>query len=157
MKHFINPCSKDQHIQVNFSHKQTCLIFIPDDQPADWSRQGLFEVRSVSDGLCWSVGGRTQLEEVRSENGALQERLGVLQQEVHNLEDDVAKKRWESVSMPPEIQSMQYNHYYIKTSRDTNCSSHQNILYFCSAPSSLIRKRWEYFFFIIKSSLQTCR
>ncbi|XP_076599235.1 ninein-like protein isoform X4 [Chaetodon auriga] len=36
---------------------------------------------------------RTQLEEVRSENGALQERLSVLQQEVQNLEDDVAKKR----------------------------------------------------------------
>ncbi|XP_050932487.1 LOW QUALITY PROTEIN: ninein-like protein [Lates calcarifer] len=36
---------------------------------------------------------RTQLEEVRSENGALQERLNVLQQEVQNLEDDVAKKR----------------------------------------------------------------
>ncbi|XP_044228056.1 ninein-like protein isoform X1 [Thunnus albacares] len=36
---------------------------------------------------------RTQLEEVRSENGALQERLSVLQQEVTNMEDDVAKKR----------------------------------------------------------------
>ncbi|XP_070832911.1 ninein-like protein isoform X1 [Chaetodon trifascialis] len=36
---------------------------------------------------------RTQLEEARSENGALQERLSVLQQEVQNLEDDVAKKR----------------------------------------------------------------
>uniref|UniRef100_A0A8C4NR43 EF-hand domain-containing protein n=1 Tax=Dicentrarchus labrax TaxID=13489 RepID=A0A8C4NR43_DICLA len=36
---------------------------------------------------------RTQLEEVRLENGALQERLSVLQQEVQNLEDDVAKKR----------------------------------------------------------------
>ncbi|XP_041802842.1 ninein-like protein isoform X2 [Chelmon rostratus] len=36
---------------------------------------------------------RTQLEEVRSENGALQERLSVLQQEVQNLEDDVAKRR----------------------------------------------------------------
>uniref|UniRef100_A0A671Y6G4 Ninein-like n=1 Tax=Sparus aurata TaxID=8175 RepID=A0A671Y6G4_SPAAU len=36
---------------------------------------------------------RTQLEEVRSENGALQERLSVLQQEVQNLEDHVAKKR----------------------------------------------------------------
>ncbi|XP_044069875.1 ninein-like protein isoform X2 [Siniperca chuatsi] len=36
---------------------------------------------------------RTQLEEVRSENGALLERLTVLQQEVQNLEDDVAKKR----------------------------------------------------------------
>ncbi|XP_036979542.1 ninein-like protein isoform X2 [Acanthopagrus latus] len=36
---------------------------------------------------------RTQLEEVRSENGALQERLSVLQQEVQNLEDQVAKKR----------------------------------------------------------------
>ncbi|KAG8000409.1 Ninein-like protein [Nibea albiflora] len=36
---------------------------------------------------------RTQLEEVRSENGALQERLSVLQQEVQNLEDSVAKKR----------------------------------------------------------------
>uniref|UniRef100_UPI0037E8D2BE ninein-like protein n=1 Tax=Semicossyphus pulcher TaxID=241346 RepID=UPI0037E8D2BE len=36
---------------------------------------------------------RAQLEEVRSENGALQERLSVLQQEVQNLEDDVAKKR----------------------------------------------------------------
>nr|XP_046257042.1 ninein-like protein isoform X1 [Scatophagus argus] len=36
---------------------------------------------------------RTQLEEVRSENGALQERLSVLQQEVRSLEDDVSKKR----------------------------------------------------------------
>ncbi|XP_030604233.1 ninein-like protein isoform X1 [Archocentrus centrarchus] len=36
---------------------------------------------------------RTQLEEVRSENTALQERLGILQQEVHKMEDDVAKKR----------------------------------------------------------------
>ncbi|XP_027131293.1 ninein-like protein isoform X3 [Larimichthys crocea] len=36
---------------------------------------------------------RTQLEEVRSENGALQERLSVLQQEVQNLEDNVSKKR----------------------------------------------------------------
>ncbi|KAM6915924.1 ninein-like protein [Xenentodon cancila] len=36
---------------------------------------------------------RTQLEEVRSENGALQERLSVLQQEVQNLEDDMGKKR----------------------------------------------------------------
>jgi len=39
------------------------------------------------------VGYRTRLEEVRLENGALQERLSVLQQEVQNLEDDVAKKR----------------------------------------------------------------
>ncbi|KAI3363544.1 hypothetical protein L3Q82_012147 [Scortum barcoo] len=39
---------------------------------------------------------RTQLEEVRSENGALQERLSVLQQEVQNLEDHVAKKRREN-------------------------------------------------------------
>ncbi|XP_026165109.1 ninein-like protein isoform X2 [Mastacembelus armatus] len=36
---------------------------------------------------------RTQLEEVRSENGALQERLNLLQQEVQSLEDDVAKRR----------------------------------------------------------------
>uniref|UniRef100_A0A3B4WJZ7 Ninein-like n=1 Tax=Seriola lalandi dorsalis TaxID=1841481 RepID=A0A3B4WJZ7_SERLL len=36
---------------------------------------------------------RTQLEEVRSENGGLQERLTVLQQEVQNLEEDVSKKR----------------------------------------------------------------
>ncbi|XP_076018780.1 ninein-like protein isoform X3 [Genypterus blacodes] len=36
---------------------------------------------------------RTQLEEVRSENGALKERLSLLQQEVHSLEDDVANKR----------------------------------------------------------------
>ncbi|XP_054874360.1 ninein-like protein isoform X4 [Amphiprion ocellaris] len=36
---------------------------------------------------------RTQLEEVRSENGAQQERLKVLQQEVQTLEDDVIKKR----------------------------------------------------------------
>lgn len=43
--------------------------------------------------LLVSDGGRTQLEEVRSENVALQERLGVLQQEVVNLEDNVAKKR----------------------------------------------------------------
>ncbi|XP_058506934.1 ninein-like protein isoform X2 [Solea solea] len=36
---------------------------------------------------------RMQLEEVRVENSALQERLKVLQQEVQNLEDDVDKKR----------------------------------------------------------------
>ncbi|XP_049456003.1 ninein-like protein isoform X1 [Epinephelus fuscoguttatus] len=36
---------------------------------------------------------RTQLQEVRSENAALQERLSVLQQEVHGLEDDIANKR----------------------------------------------------------------
>ncbi|XP_034537548.1 ninein-like protein [Notolabrus celidotus] len=36
---------------------------------------------------------RAQLDEVRSENGALQERLSVLQQEVQNLEDEVSKKR----------------------------------------------------------------
>ncbi|XP_047208068.1 ninein-like protein isoform X1 [Girardinichthys multiradiatus] len=36
---------------------------------------------------------RTQLEEVRSENAALQERLKVLQQEVQNLEDEAEKKR----------------------------------------------------------------
>ncbi|XP_033469398.2 ninein-like protein isoform X3 [Epinephelus lanceolatus] len=36
---------------------------------------------------------RTQLQEVRSENTALQERLSVLQQEVHGLEDDIANKR----------------------------------------------------------------
>uniref|UniRef100_A0A1A8LFJ8 Ninein-like n=1 Tax=Nothobranchius pienaari TaxID=704102 RepID=A0A1A8LFJ8_9TELE len=36
---------------------------------------------------------RTQLEEVRLENGALQERLRVLQQEVQNLDGEVAKKR----------------------------------------------------------------
>ncbi|KAM9365741.1 ninein-like protein isoform 3-T3 [Pholidichthys leucotaenia] len=36
---------------------------------------------------------RTQLEEVRSENGALQDRLNLLQQEVYSLEDDVSKKR----------------------------------------------------------------
>ncbi|KAK9541105.1 hypothetical protein VZT92_001176 [Zoarces viviparus] len=36
---------------------------------------------------------RTQLEEVRLENGALQQRLSVLQQEVTELEDDVAKNR----------------------------------------------------------------
>lgn len=47
----------------------------------------MFEVLLVFDG------GRTQLEEVRSENVVLQERLGILQQEVVNLEDDVANKR----------------------------------------------------------------
>ncbi|MED6268494.1 hypothetical protein CHARACLAT_022971, partial [Characodon lateralis] len=36
---------------------------------------------------------RTQLEEVRSENAALQERLKVLQQEVQNLEDEAERKR----------------------------------------------------------------
>ncbi|KAL6102294.1 ninl [Pungitius sinensis] len=35
---------------------------------------------------------RSQLEEVRAENGALERRLGVLQQEVSELEDDVAKR-----------------------------------------------------------------
>lgn len=39
------------------------------------------------------VGCRTQLEDVRAENGALQERLSVLQQEVQNLEDEVDKRR----------------------------------------------------------------
>ncbi|KAM7409198.1 hypothetical protein PAMA_002747 [Pampus argenteus] len=45
---------------------------------------------------------RTQLEEVRSENGALQERLSVLQQEVTNLEDDIAKKRKKLEEMEQE-------------------------------------------------------
>uniref|UniRef100_A0A3Q2P6L5 Ninein-like n=1 Tax=Fundulus heteroclitus TaxID=8078 RepID=A0A3Q2P6L5_FUNHE len=36
---------------------------------------------------------RTQLEEVRSENAALQERLKVLQQQVQNLEDEAQKRR----------------------------------------------------------------
>ncbi|KAM4599439.1 ninein-like protein isoform 2-T3 [Fundulus diaphanus] len=36
---------------------------------------------------------RTQLEEVRSENAALQERLKVLQQQVQNLEDEAEKRR----------------------------------------------------------------
>ncbi|XP_061915378.1 ninein-like protein isoform X3 [Entelurus aequoreus] len=36
---------------------------------------------------------RTQLEEVRSDNAALRERLSLLQQEVNNMEDDVASKR----------------------------------------------------------------
>lgn len=35
---------------------------------------------------------RSQLEEVRAENGALGQRLGALQQEVSELEDDVAKR-----------------------------------------------------------------
>uniref|UniRef100_A0A3B4ZY35 Ninein-like n=1 Tax=Stegastes partitus TaxID=144197 RepID=A0A3B4ZY35_9TELE len=47
---------------------------------------------------------RTQLEEVRSENGALQERLSVLQQEVQNLEEDVAKKRRRLEEMEREHQ-----------------------------------------------------
>lgn len=33
------------------------------------------------------------MEEVQSENAALQERLGALQQEVHEMEDEVARKR----------------------------------------------------------------
>ncbi|XP_074532507.1 ninein-like protein isoform X3 [Halichoeres trimaculatus] len=45
---------------------------------------------------------RAQLEEVRSENGALQERLSVLQQEVQNLEDDVCKKRRKLEQMEKE-------------------------------------------------------
>uniref|UniRef100_A0A8C9XK14 Ninein-like n=1 Tax=Sander lucioperca TaxID=283035 RepID=A0A8C9XK14_SANLU len=45
---------------------------------------------------------RTQLEEVRLENGALQERLTVLQQEVHNLEDEVANKRRKLEEMEQE-------------------------------------------------------
>ncbi|XP_068597297.1 ninein-like protein [Brachionichthys hirsutus] len=45
---------------------------------------------------------RAQLEEVRSENGALQERLGVLQQEVQDLEEDVAKKRRKMEEMEGE-------------------------------------------------------
>ncbi|KAM3606898.1 uncharacterized protein V6R79_025229 [Siganus canaliculatus] len=36
---------------------------------------------------------RTQLDQVRSENGALQQRLGLLDQQVQGLEDEVAKKR----------------------------------------------------------------
>lgn len=36
---------------------------------------------------------RTQLEEVRTENSALQERLALLQQEVQTLEEEVAKRR----------------------------------------------------------------
>ncbi|KAF6732019.1 Ninein-like protein [Oryzias melastigma] len=36
---------------------------------------------------------RTQLEEVRSDNQALQERLSVLQHQVQNLEEEVSKKR----------------------------------------------------------------
>ncbi|XP_071329590.1 ninein-like protein isoform X6 [Trachinotus anak] len=51
---------------------------------------------------------RTQLEEVRSENGVLQERLTVLQQEVQNLEDDVVKKR-------KRLEEMEREH---KTSRE---------------------------------------
>ncbi|XP_078137737.1 ninein-like protein isoform X3 [Sander vitreus] len=45
---------------------------------------------------------RTQLEEVRLENGALQERLTVLQQEVHNLEDEVTNKRRKLEEMEQE-------------------------------------------------------
>lgn len=41
--------------------------------------------------LCVCV--RTQLEEVRMENGGLQERLKVLQQQVLSLEDDIDRKR----------------------------------------------------------------
>ncbi|KAK2824718.1 hypothetical protein Q5P01_021893 [Channa striata] len=47
---------------------------------------------------------RTQLEEVRSENGALRERLKILQQEVQNLEDDVTKKRRKLEEMEREHQ-----------------------------------------------------
>ncbi|KAK2921490.1 hypothetical protein Q8A73_000975 [Channa argus] len=47
---------------------------------------------------------RTQLEEIRSENGALQERLKVLQQEVQNLEKDVTKKRRKLEEMEREHQ-----------------------------------------------------
>lgn len=36
---------------------------------------------------------RIQLEEVRSDNRALQERLSILQHEVQNLEEDISKKR----------------------------------------------------------------
>uniref|UniRef100_A0A3P9H4X0 Ninein like n=1 Tax=Oryzias latipes TaxID=8090 RepID=A0A3P9H4X0_ORYLA len=36
---------------------------------------------------------KTQLEEVRSDNRALQERLSMLQHEVQNLEEDISKKR----------------------------------------------------------------
>ncbi|XP_029131422.1 ninein-like protein isoform X2 [Labrus bergylta] len=48
---------------------------------------------------------RAQLEEVRSENGALQERLSFLQQEVQSLEDDVAKKRRKLEEMEREHES----------------------------------------------------
>lgn len=54
--------------------------------------QSVFGLRSGSD-LFWSDGGRTRLEEVRSENVTLQERLRVVQQEVENMEEDAAKKR----------------------------------------------------------------
>ncbi|KAM4730024.1 ninein-like protein isoform 2-T2 [Anableps anableps] len=46
--------------------------------------------------------GRTQLEEVRSENAALQERLKVLQQQVQNLEDEAEKKRRRLLEMEEE-------------------------------------------------------
>lgn len=52
--------------------------------------QSVFGLRS---GLFWSDGGRTRLEEVRSENVTLQERLRAVQQEVQNMEEDAAKKR----------------------------------------------------------------
>ncbi|KAM4730026.1 ninein-like protein isoform 4-T4 [Anableps anableps] len=45
---------------------------------------------------------RTQLEEVRSENAALQERLKVLQQQVQNLEDEAEKKRRRLLEMEEE-------------------------------------------------------
>lgn len=43
--------------------------------------------------FCWVLSCRAQLEAVRSENAALQERLKVLQQTVQNLEDESEKRR----------------------------------------------------------------
>ncbi|XP_069033285.1 LOW QUALITY PROTEIN: ninein-like protein [Embiotoca jacksoni] len=47
---------------------------------------------------------RAQLEEVRSENTVLQERLNLLQQELHGLEDEVAKRRRKQEEMEREHQ-----------------------------------------------------
>ncbi|XP_035847892.1 ninein-like protein isoform X2 [Sander lucioperca] len=59
-------------------------------------------VLALEDGMDPASLHRTQLEEVRLENGALQERLTVLQQEVHNLEDEVANKRRKLEEMEQE-------------------------------------------------------
>ncbi|KAM4591807.1 ninein-like protein isoform 2-T2 [Odontesthes bonariensis] len=87
------------HLQGVLLDSQNQLRSTEEDLAREKSRmaQQLMELeRLVLDleGVMEAAGPhRTRLEEVRLENGALQERLSVLQQEVQNLEDDVAKKR----------------------------------------------------------------
>ncbi|CAK6979810.1 ninein-like protein [Scomber scombrus] len=70
---------------------------------------------------------RTQLEEVRSDNGALQERLTVLQQEVTSLEDDVARKR-------RKLEDMEQDH---KRSREEEERLHKELARLCELEEEL--------------------